>query len=147
MPIRALTSNQHRQVLERLVELGKSADVKHLHSAGPEYTSLMVSFLMHCIAAAESLLRLHDCFGRDYFPTTVGYVIVRPIFKIDVTAHYITLDPIPRSHQYIEFESILNKRQMEAWRKHRSSKKANWREAMEIAWQDGWALRGSNPWI
>jgi hypothetical protein len=139
MAIRSLNSQQHIEILNRLVHLAKSAKIKQLHHAGPEYTSLMVCFLNHCLMAADSLLHLHESFGDEYFPTTVGYIIVRPMFEIDVTAHYITKDPSTRAHQYIEYDSVLKKHQMDACKKHRQSKKPDWREGMEMVWNHGWA--------
>jgi len=91
---------------------------------------------MHNLSAAQALLRLRDSFGNDWFPSTVAYVIVRSMFETDVTAHYISQDPKNRSTQYIEFEHILCKRAMEVHRKHRKSKNAQWREAMNIIWQE-----------
>ncbi len=141
MAIRGLTNEEHRYVLEKLVSIGRSVEGVKFHPAGPEYTSLMVCFLMHNLSSAESVLRLHDVFKDEYFPATVGYTIVRTMFEIEVTAHYLTRDPIPRARQYIEYQSVLEKRQMEAWKKHRRSKKPDWREAMETAWQHEWIPR------
>ena len=141
MAIKGLSSQEHRLVLKMLVSLGRSVEISNIHPAGPEYTSLMVCFLMHNLAAAESVLRLHDSFGDAYFPTTVGYTIVRTMFEIDVTAHYITRDRSPRASQYIKYESVLKKRQLDAWKKHQISNKTDWREAMETAWRHYWAPR------
>lgn len=143
MAIGRLSNEEHRSVLVKLVQLARSAEVKRLHSAGPEYTSLMVCFLTHSLTAGDCLLRLYDSFGDEYFPTTVGYTIVRPMFEIDVTAHYITRDPLGRARQYIDYEAILEKKQMDAWGKHLGSKKPDWREGMEMAWQHEWAPRQS----
>ena len=89
------------------------------------------------------MLRLHDSFGDDYFPTTVGYIIVRPMFEIDVTAHYISQDPGTRARRYIDYEKVIEKQQMDAWGKHRNSEKPDWKEAMEMAWQKEWETRQS----
>ena len=140
MAIRALTTEQHRNVLGNLISFARTVEVKQLHSAGPEYTSLMVCFISHNLNSADCLLRLYDSFGDEYFPTTVGYTIVRPMFEIDVTAHYIARDPYKRAHRYIDYESVFLKQQMDAWGKHRNSKKPDWREAMEEAWQHEWGL-------
>jgi hypothetical protein len=139
--IRGLTNEQHRNVLTKLVSLARSAEVRQLHSAGPEYTSLMVCFLVHSSTAADCVLRLQDSFGDDYFPTTVGYTIVRPMFEIDVTAHYISQDSAARARRYIDYEKVIKKQQMDAWGKHRNSKKPDWNEAMEMAWQKEWEPR------
>ena len=135
MAIRPLNTEEHRNVLKRLFGLAQTVDIIHPHSAGMEYTSLMVSFLKHNITAADCVLRLYDLYGDDYFPATVGYTIVRTMFEIDVTAHYISRDRSVRANQYIEFGSVLKKQRMDACGKHRNSKNPNWREAMEEAWR------------
>jgi hypothetical protein len=142
--IKGLTYEQHRDVLTKLVKLAKSMEIKQLHNSGPEYTSLMVCFLKHSLTSAECLIRLYDSFGDEFFPTTVGYTIVRPMFEIDVRAHYITLKPTIRAQQYIEYGRVIEKQQMKAWGKHRNSKKPDWHEAMNIAWHKEWAQRESD---
>lgn len=99
----------------------------------------MLCFLLHNLSVAESLLRLADSFGHTWFPVTVGYTVTRTMFETDVTAHYITQAPTDRAHQYIEFGHILNKRQMDACSKHRESKHPQWREAMNLVWENHWA--------
>jgi len=143
MTIKGLTNKQHQNVLRELIKLGETTKIKQLHASGPEYTSLMVCFLKHSLSSADCLQQLYAFYGDDLFPTTVGYTIVRPMFEIDVTAHYITRKPRERAHQYIEYESVIKKRQMEAWGKHRNSNKPDWREAMETAWQHELAERQS----
>ena len=143
MALRGLSNKEHRGVLLKLVQLARSAEVTHLHSAGPEYTSLMVCFLTHSLTAGDCLLRLHDSFGDEYFSTTVGYTIVRPMFEIDVTAHYITRDPVSRAQQYIAYEAVLEKKQMEACGKHCGSNKPDWREGLQMVWRHEWAPRQS----
>jgi hypothetical protein len=142
MAIKLLTVEQHQEVLKRLVTLGKQ-QCNHvpIHSAGNEYTSLMICFLMHNLSAAESILHLAESFGDEWFPATVAYSIARPMFEIDVTAHYITKAPKELSLQYIKFCAVLNKRKMEACSKHRKSNNASWREGMELEWQHNWASR------
>lgn len=145
MAVKLLTVEQHQEVLKRLFELGKQRSNKiSIHAAGEEYTSLMICFLLHSASAAESILRLSAAFGNEWFPTTVAYSIVRPMFEIDVTAHYITKAPAARARQYIEFSDVLNKRKMEACAKHRKSSNAGWREGMELEWQHNWASRESD---
>jgi hypothetical protein len=128
MAIKFLTVEQHRQVLSQLLDLGCRVDGASVHAAGPEYTSLMVCFLLHNISATQSLLRLWKSFGEEWFPTTVGYIIARSMFETDVTAHYISQQPNDRAHQYIMFESVLNKQEMDTCAKHRGSKDSNWGE-------------------
>ncbi len=135
-----LTLEQHQEVLRRLCALGKNhADRTPCHSAGIEYTSVMLCFLLHHLSVAETLLRLADSFGHTWFPVTVGYTITRTMFETDVTAHYITQVPADRARQYIEFGHVLNKRKMDACSKHRESKDPQWREAMALVWENHWA--------
>ncbi|MDD5111445.1 MAG: DUF5677 domain-containing protein [Candidatus Altiarchaeota archaeon] len=94
-----------------------------------------MSFLLHNISAAESLIRLNESFGSEWFPVTVGYAIVRPMFEIDVTAHYISQSPSVRAHQYIEFGSVLRYNKMQAVKKHQNSREPSWKEAMEMVWK------------
>src|SRR6185437_1685054 len=142
MDVKLLTVEQHQEVLKRLVSLGKQQDRQiPIHSAGLEYTSLMICFLMHNLSAAESILKLASSFSDEWFPVTVGYSIVRPMFEIDVTAHYITQSPKELSLQYIEFCAVLNKRKLEACAKHLKSKNVSWRKGMELEWQHNWATR------
>jgi hypothetical protein len=137
-----LTTEQHQEVLSRLVTLGKSrADGLPFHPAGVEYTSLMVCFLLHNLAAAETLLRVGSSFGNEWYPVTVAYAIARTMFETDVTAHYITQAPAERAHQYSGFSAILDKRQMDACQEHRNSSDPQWRGAMDLVWQHQWAPR------
>lgn len=131
----------HRRVLYALSILGQSINGARTHSAGLEYTSLMSSFLMHNVSAARSLLTLYESSGVEWFPVTVGYLITRSLFEIDVTAHYITLQPQERARQYILFEHVLNKKAMDVCDKYRRSGNSSWREATEIEWREKWAGR------
>ena len=63
------------------------------------------------------------------------------MFEADVTAHYISQQPSDRAHQYVLFESILNKQEMDMCAQHRRSKDPQWREAMDLVWQHRWAQR------
>jgi hypothetical protein len=139
MPIKYLTTEQHVQVLQRLAELARKNKTIPSHPNGWEYTSLMACFLMHQACAGEALLRLAKSFGKDWFPSTVAYAIVRPMFEIDVTAHYLTQDPVKRARQYIDFGCILEKQEMEACQKHRNSTNPTWPEAMRTEWDHHWA--------
>jgi len=141
MAIKLLTVEQHRQVLIQLLTFGRVVDGASHHKAGPEYTSLMVCFLMHNLIAAESLLRLWQSFGAEWFPTTVGYLVARSMFEADVTAHYISKRPSERARQYILFERVLNKQEMDTCARHRASKAPQWGEAMNQVWQHHWAQK------
>ena len=132
MAIKYLTIDEHREVVQRLVALAKSVNGFRDHSAGPEYTSLMACFMMHCVSASESLLTLHNRYGDEWFPTTTGYVIVRSLFEVDVNAHYITLDPAERSRRFIEFEHVIHKNTLEMVERYRASKNASWREGLQL---------------
>ncbi|MFC1601628.1 DUF5677 domain-containing protein [Candidatus Sumerlaeota bacterium] len=135
-----LTPEQHRDVVARLLALGQTVrDGTQYHPAGPEYTSLMVCFLLHNLSAADALVRLAKSFGGEWFPATVGYTIARTMFETDVTAHYITQSPADRARQYIAFGAVLKKREMEACRKHCKSSAPSWREAMGLIWDNHWA--------
>ena len=127
-----LTTDEHRQVVQRLIAHMRSYHGVQTHSAGMEYTSLMVCFMMHSKGAAESLLTLHQQSGDDWFPATTGYVIVRSLFEVDVTAHYITREPRERSRRYIEYEHVVKKKKLEAVERHRVSKDSSWREGLQL---------------
>ena len=141
MSIKLLTPEEHHQVVENLVKLMRSVADVRIHSAGPEYTSLMVCFMLHNLSAADTLIKLCASCSNEWFPATVGYVIVRPMFETDVTAHYIARDPAVRARQYIDFEKILNKREIDAYSKNRNSENVQWREAMEFMWKNVWAAK------
>lgn len=145
MPIRFLSEEEwvpyHRQVLVALTALGQSTKGVRTHSAGLEFTSLMFCFLMHNVAAARSLLTLCGSSGAEWFPVTIGYGIARSMFEIDVTAHYIARSPKERARQYILFEHVLNKKAMEACKKHRKSANCSWRESTETEWHARWEER------
>jgi hypothetical protein len=131
----------HRGVLARLCSVAQSLDGVSTHTAGLEYTSLMSCFLMHNVSGGRALLSLLDSAGPEWFPSTHGFAIARTMFETDVTAHYISKLPGERASQYILFEHILNKRAMEACRKHRASDDPGWREAMTVEWESRWAER------
>ncbi len=137
-----LTVEQHQEVVRRLLALARNrANKIPFHPEGMEYHSLMVCFLLHNLSVAETLLRLSDSFGKEWFPVTVGYAITRTMFETDVTAHYISNAAAERARQYIDFSAVLNKRQMDACLKHRNSKEPSWREAMSMLWQNHWEPR------
>ena len=131
----------HRQVLYALSTLTQSIKGVRTHSAGFEYTSLMSSFLMHNVSGARSLLALYESSGVEWFPVTVGYVIARSMFEVDITAHYISQSPQERAREYILFEHVLNWKAMNLCNRHRNSSDPSWREAMEIEWQEKWEKR------
>jgi hypothetical protein len=137
-----LTAEQHRDILQRLLDLARQrSSTVPTHTAGFEYSSLMACLLLHNMSVADVLLRMFDSLGKTWFPVTIGYTIARTMFEADVTAHYITKDRAIRASQYIDFGTVLNKRQMEACREHRNSKDPGWREAMSFFWKEHWAKR------
>jgi hypothetical protein len=99
----------------------------------------MASFLMHQLGGAQAVLGLLRGFGEEWFPSTAAYPIVRTMFEVDVTAHYVSQDPESRSRRYIEFSHVLKKRRMEACSRHRSSPNESWKQGMESEWQSLWA--------
>ena len=137
MSIRILTTAQQRDVLIRLVEFGRR--VEQVEIAVTERSSLMVSFLMHQLGCAQAVLGLLRGFGEEWVPSTAAYPIVRTMFEVDVTAHYVSQDPESRSRRYIEFSHVLKKRRMDACSRHRSSPNESWKQGMESEWQSLWA--------
>jgi Family of unknown function (DUF5677) len=135
-----LTTDEHREVVKRLVALAK-AQQGFVHEAGAVYTSLMVCFMMHTVGAAESLLALHKQFGEEWFPATTGYLIARSLFEIDVNAHYISADPATRSRRYIDFEHVIRKNTLEAIERHRASDSSSWREGLQLKYNLEYAPR------
>ena len=139
------TLEEHQEVVRRLVNFCKAKVEKaSFHPAGIEYTSLLYCFLLHNLSAAETLLRISSAFTSEWFPVTIGYSIARTMFEADVTAHYIAKAPVERARQYIDYGKILNKRKMDACRKHRNSNDQQWREAMNLLYQQHWASRESD---
>ena len=134
-----LTVDQLTIVLQRLDTLvNKVIDKINLrtNSFPIEYISLMSCFLLHNLSSAKTLLRIFESFGTDWFPVTVGYTITRPMFEIDVTAHYISQSPLVRSQQYIDFKYVLDFKKMQNVKKHRASSHITWKEAMNLYWND-----------
>lgn len=136
-----LTEEQHLEVLQRFIALARSAKTTPVHAAGLPYTSLMICFLMHHLASSESLITLFKSTGSEWFPRTVGFAIVRPMFEIDVTSHYISQQPEERSQKYIGFHKVLDFNHMSAVKKHRNSAKPSWSESMNFIWQHEYAPR------
>ena len=131
----------HRRVLSALAALAQNVEGVRTHPAGLEYTSLMSSFLMHNVSCARSLLALYESSGVEWFPVTVGYVIARSMFEVDVAAHYISRAPGERARRYILFEHVLDHKAMLACDRHRKSADASWREATDIEWKEKWEGR------
>ncbi len=136
------TVEQARERLERLLNLGRRVQNKfEYHSTGPEYTSLMVSFLLEEMSSAETLLRLAKSFGNEWFPINIGYMIARSMFEIDVSAHYIAVDKVNRSHQYIEYVHVLRKNELDAIIKHKDTDQDNWRQFLQLWFKHDWENR------
>ena len=143
MTLKHLTTDEHRQVLERLVRLSARAQGALTHAAGLEYTSLMMCFLLHSKSVTDSLLALHRAFSGDWFPATVGYVVVRSLFEVDVTAHYLAKAPVERSRRYINFGWVINKQRLDAVNRHRNSSEPSWKEAMTAEYERYWLQRAT----
>jgi hypothetical protein len=139
--IRALTADEHFQVLVNLTELGKTAGTITSRRFGKDYPFLMGCFLAHNLTCAETLIDLQKLRKCDDFPVAVGYSIVRTMFEIDVNAHFITIDPSKRSQQYVNFRKVLVKNEMESIRKHLGSLQGNWGEACNAMWENSWSRR------
>jgi len=136
------TVEQTRKRLERLLLLSRRIKNKfEYHPAGPEYTSLMVCFLLQEISSVEALPHLANSFGDEWFPVNIGYMIARSIFEIDVNAHYLTLEKTNRSHQYIEYIHILRKNELEAIIKHKDTDRDGWREYLQLWFKQDWENR------
>jgi hypothetical protein len=136
-----LTEEQHLDVLDRLILLARTAKNTPVHPAGLPYTSLMICFLMHQMTAAETLKALYKSTGPEWFPRTVGFTIVRPMFEIDITAHYISQSPLERSLRFIEYSNVLNYNQMQKVKLHRNSPKPTWNESMSLLWEHEYCRR------
>lgn len=132
-----LNVDQHRAVLGRLVTFGRAVE-SHEFALAP-YSNLTLSFLLHQLSSAQAVLALHRVFGDQWYPTTSAYALVRTLFEVDVTAHYISRDPDARARRYIDFGKVLKKRRMDACSRHRGSPHPSWREGMELEWQNQWA--------
>lgn len=143
MSIPLLTSDQHAEVLRRLISISEQISGVKYHEAGVEYTSLLSCFLLHNLSAAQSLLSLLDAYGWEWFPSTVGYPIARTMLEVDIAAHYIKSSPRERSEQYVLWGSVLDKRAMDACAKHRASNDPTWNEAMNTLWREHWESRRS----
>lgn len=132
-----LTDEQHVMVLKRLIGKAKELDTPpKIHKAGIEYTSLMNCFLLHNLSCAESLVHLLNACKPEWFPVSVGYTIVRPMFEIDLNSHLISKDPIKNAKKYIDFGKINLYNQMTSIRKHCTSKNKSWNEAMNQIWEN-----------
>ena len=103
----------------------------------------MICFLLQNVGAAEALLRLKGTFGNDWFPVTVGYTIARCMFEVDLTAHYISVEPARRSSEYIKFGRVLDKRRLDACNRHRQSRNVSWRDGMELVWRSDLSIRAA----
>jgi hypothetical protein len=135
-----LTIEEHKRVVENLLGLPELIDVDKIKEQEKDisYVSLMMCFMLHNISSAETLNAIYDNFGEERFPVTVGFVIVRSMFETEITSHYISQNPKKRAEEYIQYEAILNKKQMDSCFKHRNSKKESWKEAMTLEWENYW---------
>ena len=84
--IKYLTPEEHQSVVRNLIKFEEKVNITQYHKAGVEYTSLMVCFLSQNFVAAKSLFKLQESLGRDWFPSTIGYAIVRTMFEVNINA-------------------------------------------------------------
>jgi hypothetical protein len=131
----ALTPEQYQQLLNKYLIYANQQIHKNIsyHSAGIEYTSLMMSFLMFNLSACESLLKLATSFGNKWYPVSVGYIVDRSIFEVLINARYISKEPKTRSKQYIEYDKIIKKKKLDNFRKHRGTNDSSWHEFINSA--------------
>ncbi len=127
--------------MRKLVIFTKANNNFPIHKLGLAYSSVMFSLLMHNLGCAESLLTLQSKFGNEWFPVTSGFILARSMFEADINAHYISEKPQERVPLYINYGHIVDKKQMDAYSKHRDSSDPTWREAMNFEWPRKWAHR------
>ena len=120
--MRIYTTEQAISVNEKLNTLAREKVFGKLptHKEGFKYTSLMVCFGSHIFVSTETLLQLKKHFG-GWFPTTVGFIILRTMFEILIEAHYISRDPKARSDAYIDYGIVLNHERYKRLEKHKDS--------------------------
>lgn len=137
---------QYIQALEELLALArKYFDEKggvHFQPNKLPYTSLMICFFMQNMSASESLLRLYKSFSSEWFPQSIGYAIVRTMFEVDVTAHYISKRPDERALRYIDYGDVLNKQQMDVYKKYLNSNE-EFGGYVALRWDKHWKERES----
>jgi hypothetical protein len=133
-----LTTDQHQNVLLNLHRLGRD-QVSELpfHSAGPEYTSLMIGFLLQNLQCAGTLLRLVDTFTNEHYPVDIGFTIAGKMFETDVTAHYVSQYPIERTRDYLAYSDVLVKQRMDAYARHCKGKHPE--SVLSLGWKNYWA--------
>jgi hypothetical protein len=139
MPIKYLTIEQHHQLLKRLLNISRRVNNNfEYHSAGLNYTSLMICFLLQNMSSVETLLRLSESFNEDWFPSTVGYMVDRSLLEIDINAHYISNDRAARANKYIEFGRVIKKRELDVITKHMNTARSDWHQLLELWYQNQW---------
>lgn len=123
-----LTLEQHCKLLHELDNFARQSKGVNTHKAGIEYTSLMMSFMLYNLTSSETLLSLLRHNSVEWFPVSIGYIAVRSMFEADINAHYISRSPAERARQYIDYKHIVDKKELDAFRKHRDTNKPIWRE-------------------
>lgn len=127
-----------QKTLECLIKLAKNEKAVNIHPTGVEYTAIMSSFLIHMISAADSLLKLGQSHGDEWFPVTVGNTIVRPMFEVDVNARYITKNPKENALKFVEFDRVIEYKYMNAIKKQLKSESKVWSNGLQIAYNKNW---------
>jgi len=99
----------------------------------------MRAFKDHQTSCADVLLLLWDRFKEDRFPMASACLIARSMFETDVNAHYITMDGERRAKQYLDYERILHKTEMEVCASLRNSPDESWKSGMDLVWKSKWS--------
>jgi hypothetical protein len=134
-----LTVEQCQESLVRLLALSRRASNREwAHQSSFAYHSLMVCFLLQEMSSAESILRLAKSFGHEWFPINIGYMIIRSMFEVEITARYISKEPNARSKKYIDFSNVLRKQEVDAIIKHKDTDRSEWRPSLQLQYKHIW---------
>lgn len=122
--MRIYTTEQAISVTQKLDTLARDKifgkEKLRIHEQGFKYTSLMMCFGSHIYVSIDTLLQMRKCFG-EWFPTTIGFIILRTMFETLIEAHYISKDPRARADAYIDYGIVLNHERYKRLEKHKNS--------------------------
>jgi len=97
-------------IASRLLDLARTRFINdealQSHTAGREYASLMMSFLLHFCSTIDSFISLWKL-NPNIFPVSNALVLTRCLFEVNVTALYISDNSKERSISFIEFHNVL----------------------------------------
>ena len=136
MSVPLLTSEQHFRILRDLRNLASRP--ASLLCDGDPYPILMQAFKDHQTSCTDVILLLWDHFKEDRFPVAPACLIARSMFETDVNAHYIAKDRASRAKQYLDYECILYKIEMEVCASLRNSAQKSWKDGMDLVWRSKW---------